>query len=286
MAWCQYHHHKQGQPHTVVGDLRIHPALWSPQLENHRDLLVWLPPSYQGSHRGYPVLYMMDGQNLFDAHTSYVGEWGVDEAMMALCAEGLEAIIVGIPNMGVERIHEYGPWPTHDDQGGRGDTFLDFVANTVKPLVDGDFRTWPEPEATGIMGSSMGGLISLYAFFQQPTVFGYAGVMSPSLWFAHQGILRTIRRSEWHPGRIYLDMGTQEGQVPRGWRGRLMAFARKDGPIYDLRRARSALQKKGYRVGEQLMYLEDKGGRHNEGDWRRRFPEAFRFFVDGIPRVI
>jgi hypothetical protein len=98
------------QPHTVVGDLRVLPQVHSPQLGNERDVLVWLPPSYAQGERRYPVIYMHDGQNLFDAHTGYSGEWGVDETLTALAPEGLEAIVVGLPNAGQARSLEYNPY--------------------------------------------------------------------------------------------------------------------------------------------------------------------------------
>ena len=143
--------------HTVVGDLRVQRGVRSPQLNNARDVLLWLPPSYNESSRHYAVLYMHDAQNLFDEYTSYIGEWRLDETMLALSAEGLEAIVVGLPNMQDMRRVEYNPYPP-----GRGDDYMRFIVETVKPLIDRDFRTLPDAQHTGIAGSSMGGLISLY----------------------------------------------------------------------------------------------------------------------------
>src|SRR5262245_44761431 len=166
--------------HTVVGTLKTLEGVYSPQLGNRRTLYVHLPPSYDTAGRRYPVLYMQDGQNLFDEPLSYAGEWRVDETMAALSDEGIEAIVVGIQNMGARRIDEYSPFRDRRlRKGGRGDQYLSFVARTVKPLIDRDFRTLPERATTGILGSSMGGLISLYAFFACPEVFGFAGAMSP-----------------------------------------------------------------------------------------------------------
>ena len=175
IAWLDYHDHYTSRPdHRISGIVRVAPQLPSPQLGNRRDLLVYLPPSYHRTTRRYPVIYMHDGQNLFDHATSYAGEWGVDETMEMLAhTEGLEAIIVVIPTAGPQRLAEYTPF--HDGRlgGGRGDDYLAFIVDTVKPLIDGNFRTLPNRRYTGIMGSSLGGLISLYAFFQRPTAVSY-----------------------------------------------------------------------------------------------------------------
>lgn len=165
--------------HTVVGTIKILEQLYSRQLDNRRSIMVYLPPSYNSSDQRYPVLYMHDGQNLFDAKTSYVGEWQVDETMERLSREGLEAIVVGIPNMGEQRMSEYSASKSVKyGAEGQGRRYLAFLCETVKPLIDQDFRTKPEREHTGTMGSSMGGLISLFAFFHRHETFGFAGIMS------------------------------------------------------------------------------------------------------------
>jgi predicted alpha/beta superfamily hydrolase len=160
---------------------------YSPQLDNRRDILIRLPPSYGRSSRRFAVLYFQDGQNLFDSATSYAGDWGLQRVVVAAARRGIEAILVGIPNMGIERLDEYSPFADPKEGGGAGDRYLDFVVETLKPAIDREFRTRPEPAHTGIVGSSMGGLISLYAFFREPSTFGSAGVLSPSLWFAGAG---------------------------------------------------------------------------------------------------
>src|SRR5689334_23384391 len=109
-AWHSYLDGKDAAKHTVSGTVMVLDSVYSPQLDNHRDILVYLPRTYQSSTQRYPVLYMHDGQNLFDAATSYAGEWHVDETLEALSDEGIEAIVVGVPNMGVERIHELSPF--------------------------------------------------------------------------------------------------------------------------------------------------------------------------------
>src|SRR3954469_17512189 len=206
------YHMTAEEGHTVVGTVMVLGGVESPQLGNQRDLLVYLPPSYGQGDRRYPVIYMHDGQNLFDRATSFGEEWEVDQTLEEVSGEGLETIVVGIPNTG-ERLDEYSPF--HDrkhGQGGNGDAYLDFIVRTVKPVIDRDFRTRPERECTGIAGSSMGGLISLYAFFRRSDVFGFAGVMSPALWFANGAIFDYMSTVAFAPGRLYLDVGTKEGE--------------------------------------------------------------------------
>jgi predicted alpha/beta superfamily hydrolase len=248
-------------------------ALWSPQLHNHRDILVWLPPDYYASARRYPVFYMHDGQNLFDQYTSFVGEWRVDETMQTLSFQGFPAIIVGIPNMGAQRVLEYSPFNDPRFGKGQGDHYLAFVADTVKPLIDAHFKTMPEREHTATLGSSMGGLISLYGFFKRSDVFGAVGSMSPSLWYAQRAIFTYISRATFQPGTVYLDIGGQEGPVSAHAHGQ---------PNMMLRAARDMeqlLRRKGYRPQSDLLYVEAPDAGHNEAAWAERMPEALRFLI-------
>lgn len=272
-----YTHHNNGH-HTVVGTLKVARDIESPQLHNRRDILVYLPPSYEKSDRRYPVLYMHDGQNLFDHVTSYAGEWRVDETMESLSQEeGLEAIVVGIPNMGGRRLDEYSPFTAPRYSAGLGDLYLAFIANSVKPLIDGHFRTRPEKSHTGIMGSSMGGLISLYAFFRQPTIFGFAGVMSPSLWFAQSAIFPYIEAAPFHPGKIYLDAGTRE--FGDSW-PEVMTLRTRSRRYYGrVRHLKRILARKGYRPVHDLLHVEGRGDDHSEAAWAKRLPGAIRFFL-------
>lgn len=249
--------------HSVVGTVKLLPKLWSPQLGNERDILVYLPPSYQHTDRRYPVIYMHDGQNLFDQATAFSCEWGVDETLEATSRYGLEAIVVGIPNMGVERCNEYSPFTDPRHGGGCGDEYLQFIVDTVKPIIDRDFRTLSDRENTGILGSSMGGLISLYAFFQQPSVFGFAGVLSPALWFGDRAIFEFVERADVVPGTIYLDVGTEEGAVT----------------LADTRRMRDLLQQKGYVAACDLHYVEDVGAHHCEAAWAARLHDALYYVL-------
>ena len=197
---------------------RVLSGVWSPQRDTHRDIDVFLPPSYKRTRRRYPVVYMQDGQNLADPHRAFGGNtWELPHAMATLASRGIEAIVVAVPNMGEERLREYSPFFDPRHGGGDGDAYLAYLERTVKPLVDRRFRTRPEREATGIFGSSMGALISLYGFFRAPDTFGFVGAMSPSLWFAGRAMLTYIENDGSPGGRIYFDTGTEEGA---GWLGR------------------------------------------------------------------
>jgi predicted alpha/beta superfamily hydrolase len=244
--------------------LEILADVHSPELDNRRDVLVYLPPSYRRSRRSFPVLYMQDGQNLFDPATSFAGDWGLGRAMGAAARRGVEAIVVGIPNMGEARLDEYSPY--HDDTargGGRGDAYALFMAHTLKGLVDRRFRTLPSREHTIVAGSSMGGLISLYSLFRHPDTFGAAGVLSPSLWFAGGAIFSAIERSEPVPTRIFLDIGVSEGPEH----------------VANARRLRDILHAKGYRPEHDLRYRESRSGGHDERSWGRRFARALPFLL-------
>ncbi len=153
-----------------------------PQLgDRERTIRVFLPRNYFLTDRNFPVLYMQDGQNLFDPETAFGGrDWQIARIMdkMPLAKQ---LIIVGIDNGEEHRINEYAPFET-EDGGGEGDAYLQFIADTLKPFIDNEYRTMPQQEATGIAGSSMGGLISFYAGLRFGGIFGKIGVMSPALW--------------------------------------------------------------------------------------------------------
>ncbi len=280
--WQDYAVKHPGREHTVKGTLKLLEGFHSPQLDNERDLLVYLPSSYERGNRRYPVLYMHDGQNLFDAATSYAGEWQVDETMEDLGKDGLEAIVVGVPNTGQSRLDEYSPFRHPGLGGGKGDQYLDFLVQEIKPLIDAEYRTRPGREHTGIMGSSMGGLNALYAFFYEPKVFGFAGVMSPALWFGKGAIYSYIEKADFTPGRLYLDAGTREhGGDSKFWITMLIQSRRYYASV---RRMQRLLVKKGYRPRRDLLYVEEKWARHEEKAWARRFPEAMRVFLNGNQR--
>ena len=277
VSWESYYDWRREDYHTVVGDVRIMERVWSPQLKNRRNLLVYLPPSYaEEKARRYPVVYMHDGQNLFDQRTAFDQEWRVDETMERLSRDGLEAIVVGIPNTGGQRLAEYSPFDDNYHGKGRGHLYLSFLLETVKPMIDRDFRTLPGREHTGTIGSSMGGLISLYAFFSHGDVFSFAGAMSPSLWFAGSSMFRYVKHAPYVDGRLYLDVGTRE---LGGSRADREARSRSRRYYASVRRLQRLLVKKGYRPRRNLLVVEEKWAGHNEPAWAGRLPAALRFLL-------
>ncbi len=247
--------------------LRVARGVTSRELRTTRDLVVALPPSYATGSRRYPVLYMQDGQNLFDPGTSHAGDWGLPAALDALADRGVEALVVGIPNSGRRRSYEYSPFrDAIHGGGGGGDRYLGFLVQTVKPLIDRSFRTLPERARTVIAGSSLGGLISLYALWRHAEVFGAAGVLSPALWFADRAMLRYAERTAPRlPGRIYLDVGTAEGEEA----------------VADARALREILTRPGFARCIELAWVEEEGAGHDEAAWGRRFREAMPFLLGG-----
>jgi predicted alpha/beta superfamily hydrolase len=232
-------------------------------LGGEREVLVALPPAPVRPGRRFPVVYMHDGQNLFDPDTSYAGDWGVGGTLAHYARRGRYAIVVAVYNGRERRIEEYGPFVDPVRGGGGGDHYLDFVAGTLKPLVDAAFPTLPGREFTVIAGSSMGGLLSLYAHFRRPEVFGACGVLSPSLWFADGAIYDYISHAPAVGGRIYLDVGTEEGEEE----------------LADARRLRDLLLERGYRLGMNLRYVEDAGADHHESWWGPRLRDALPFLL-------
>ena len=228
----------------------------SPQLGNSRTLLIYLPPSYrENSLKRYPVLYMHDGQNLFDAATSAFGvEWQVDENIDSGVAGGRidEVIVVGIYNT-ANRIWEYTPCCDATYGGGGADVYERFLIDTVKPFVDRSFRTLPGKDTTAIMGSSLGGLVSFYVARRNPGVFGKAGCMSSLFWWNEQALTVTVEQSTVHvPVKLYLDAGTSN-----------------DG-LAETTRMDSALLGDGYVQGQDLDFFVAQGGSHNEASWAAR----------------
>jgi predicted alpha/beta superfamily hydrolase len=251
----------------LAGTRRVLARVWSPQLENQRDVDVFLPPSYARTRRRYPVIYMQDGQNLADPERAFAGTWDLLRALDNLARRGLEVIVVGVPNSGAERLREYSPFADARHGGGGGDAYLAFIERTLKPLIDRRVRTRPEREATGIFGSSMGGLISLYSFFRAPETFGFVGAMSPSLWFGNRAIIDYIEKDGRPPGRIYVDAGTEEGPTT----------------MSDASQLAVVLERKGYVAGESMLFAEVEGGRHEEAHWAERLAPALEFLLMGVP---
>ena len=245
--------------HPQDSQLRRHERFHSEFLAHDRDVLVWLPPGYDWTERRYPVLYMHDGQNLFEPDTAFTkGEhWRIGETATTLIAAGrIEApIIVGIYNTGEARVDEYTPTDDVKLGGGLADDYGRLIVDELKPLIDRTYRTRSDRESTGIAGSSLGGLVSLHLAFSHPAVFGRAAALSPSVWWGRKAILKTIRQSRAKPPlRLWVDMGTAEGR--RG--------------LDDARLLKAALVGVGFVVGGDLHYAEYEGATHSEQAWSER----------------
>jgi len=277
---------------TLTGDIRRHDSFHSAILDNDRTLLVYLPPGYtrggynpgstpgyeEDDDRRYPVLYMHDGQNLFDASTSFAGvEWGVDEAAQRLIEAGTiePIIIVGIYN-NADRMTEYTPRPA----GEKGDAYARFVVEEVKPFIDQTYRTDPSREKTGVAGSSLGGLISLYMVWAHADTFGRCGGVSPSLWWSDRWLPRQWGAADpgWMAGaRIWIDMGTLEGRadpqaaVPPDGLPAVSSF------VADARELAGLLEAGGLKRGVGYEYLEVEGGKHNEQAWSDRIDRILTY---------
>jgi predicted alpha/beta superfamily hydrolase len=258
--------------HTLTGNIKRHRAFPSKVLGNRRDVLVYLPPGYRRfSKTRYPVLYLHDGQNVFDAATSFAGvEWGVDETAQRLIQRNLvePLIIVAVANTGEERIHEYAPTPGVIETKGKrkkrsrglARVYGQFLIEELKPYIDKKYRTKPEPEFTGLGGSSLGGLVTLAIGILFPQTFTRLLVMSPSIWWDDFAIYRLVDTIEEKPDlRIWLDTGTAEPGWERG------------------RQLRDRLVEKGWRLNSDLIYTEIEGAEHTEAAWAARVDPSLRF---------
>jgi predicted alpha/beta superfamily hydrolase len=258
----------------VAGDLRMHPFR-SRVFNNQRMLRVWLPPGYddrKNRSRRYPVFYLNDGQNLFDSSTAFGGvEWQVDDTAERLIREQRiePLIIVGIDNAQENRIREYVPFRAADIPARAvvGKNYPEFLLDEIVPFIRKRYRVAFGPESTGLGGSSLGGLISLYTAMTRPRVFGRLLIESPSLFIGARRILRESARVKRWPERIYLGVGTRElGDDP----------ARNQKVVEDVRVLEHILRNAGL-SGDRLEVDIDEGASHSESAWARRFPEALAF---------
>jgi predicted alpha/beta superfamily hydrolase len=236
-------------------------------LRNKRDLIVYLPPGYDAHlARSFPVLYLHDGQNLFDGATSFIPgmDWHVgqtaDDHIQKGSVEPL--IIVGIYNTGKTRLGEYTPTRMPRLGGGRANRYAKFLLEEVRPFVNKQYRAELAPENTGIGGSSLGGLVSLYVGLKEPKIFGKIAALSPSVWWNERVILRFAATAPVQPlPCIWLDIGTREG--PR--------------IVDDVERFRDILIHKGWHPGSNLHYERVEGAEHNEAAWARRVGPFLEF---------
>lgn len=250
------------RPRLSTASRQVHiidTAFWIPQLKRTRRIWIYLPKNYNAAPNTgdkFPVLYMHDGQNVFDESTSFSGEWGVDDFFDTTASA---PIVVAIDNGGDRRLNEYN---THDNARfgkGEGNAYIDFIVKTLKPYIDKHYRTHRDRQHTYIAGSSMGGLISLTAILKYPKVFGGAGIFSPSIWISRTEILNDIKKkAKKVSGHIYFFAGKQEGEtmVPN----MLAAFE----AFQDKSRARIT------------AVIRDEG-KHHESTWRKEFPQAYEW---------
>jgi predicted alpha/beta superfamily hydrolase len=257
---------------TAQQNVSILPALEMRALKRQRTVRIYLPASYAlptnngETAKRYPVLYMHDGQNLFDDATSYVGEWGVDETLNALAqSHGLELIVVGVDHGGEKRMPELNPFDSAEFGNGEGDAYLDFLVGELKPLIDQNYRTLPERANTAIMGSSMGGLISHYALARHPQIFSRAGIFSPAYWAGPQIFPMAEQQPLPPDARLYLLMGGQEGE----------------GMVKGLDAMRATLAAQHPAENWQAKLVPE--GIHNEGFWRAEFAEAVLWLFSQQP---
>lgn len=231
-----------------------------PQLGRQRRVWIYLPAGYSTSKRKYPVIYMHDGQNLFDAYTSGYGEWGIDEILDKL-SDNNECIVVGVDHGGDYRITEYDPYDSKYGKG-RGGDYVDFLAKTLKPYIDARYRTQSDAVHTTIAGSSMGGLISMYAAVKYPDVFGNAGIFSPAFWIAPQ--IYTFAQQQKLPAksRFYFVCGDAES----------------DSMTADMQKMVDILRSKGKDKAKTPVVII-KGAGHNEKQWNGDFPGFYYWLM-------
>ncbi len=260
--------HAPREGRTLTGDVRVVAGFRSHVLDNERDVHVWLPPDYEQNDpaRRFPVLYLHDGQNVFDTSTSFAGaEWGVDETAERLVHERriVPPIIVAIDHAGERRADEFAPTrDPHRQAGGHADLYGRFLVEELKPYVDAAFRTHPDAPHTAVGGSSLGGLVTLHLGLQHPDVFGMLAVLSPSLWWDRRALLARVQAlPERLPWRIWLDVGTAEGR----------------DTLRNARALHAVLRRKGWVTGEDLHYREAPDAQHSESAWAARVPDLLEF---------
>lgn len=251
----------QKKQHTLSSNVKILSENFNlPQLKTTRKIWIYLPPDYATSSQKYPVIYMHDGQNLFDNATSFSGEWGVDETMNQLSEQHkFSAIIVGIDNGGDSRLDEYSPWKNKKyNKGGEGEAYVEFLVKTLKPYIDKRYRTLPQAKNTGLIGSSMGGLISFYAGVKYPKTFGKIGIFSPAFWFVSKDLQLFTNQNNKHlkNSKFYFVAGAHEDE----------------GLTKEIDTIENILLKSVPK--DNISTKIDEDGTHSENYWRREFSNA------------
>jgi len=258
--------------HTATDNVSIlTDSFFIPQFKRYRRIWIYLPPDYQQTNDSFPVIYMHDGQNLFDAATSFSGEWNADESTNELIASGKqENIIVGIDNGGIERINELTPYTNSQYGGGSGELYLNFIVDNLKPYIDSVYRTKKQRENTTIWGSSLGGLISLYGVLKYNNVFGKAGIYSPSLWF-NDSIYRLAENFTYTQSTfIYFLAGGQEGDGTLG---------------QQCQKYINILKSKGF-SDKELKLKEVASGAHNEAFWRSQYKDTYNWLFPSTTNIL
>ena len=265
--------------HTVVGWLEVIP-FESKIFHNTRMLRVLVPANYfspRNAHRSYPVLYMQDGQNLFDEATSNSGEWHVDETVEHLVGSFKipPMFVVGIDYAGAERSFEYLPYPNPHSQQPRardanevhGKDYVKFLLTEVMPFIEKKYRVSRGAANTGIGGSSYGGDISLYTVLEHPGIFGHVLIESPVLWIGDDQLIKDCEKAKQLPPKMYLGIGTAEttDQQP------------SDEIVKSVEELETVLRKKGMGPSRLKVVVDEAGAQHNESAWSRRLPEALLF---------
>jgi len=258
---------RRPRPPVKPGKVFTTPPQDVPPLGRKLPLSVYLPPDYETSSYRYPVAYMFDGQNLFGDEGSFAGGWHMHRALDVRASRGrLVPVVVGVHHGGETRSQELSPWPPEEGEKAEGDALLEWVTGDLRALVEKEVRVSPHRSHRLIGGSSLGGLLALYAFFKRQDLFGRALVMSPALWVQDGEIYRHVAQAHaWGDLRLYLDCGGRE------------AFG------YSIQHAEwmsDLLERKGFVKGEHFMWRPDARGVHNERSWRRRLPKALRFLYD------
>jgi predicted alpha/beta superfamily hydrolase len=253
------------KPYTALPQVKIiDTAFKMPELNRTRRIWVYLPKGYSSSTKTYPVVYMNDGQNLFNEQTAPFGEWGVDECLDSLQTKyNKECIIVGIDNSTEKRMTEYNPYDDAKFGKGEGKQYIEFIVKTLKPFVDSKYRTKKDVANTSIVGSSMGGLISWYGITQYPNVFGAAGIFSPSFWLTPQAYLDAAA-TDWDAAlkpRLFFYAGGKESATM----------------VDDTKRMAAEVGKK--HASSQVTTLIAPLGQHNEKAWREELPVFFKWLL-------
>lgn len=253
--------HFPKKPKVSTASKNVHlvdTSFYIPQLLRYRRVMIYLPESYNRSNKTYPVLYMHDGQNVFDEITAFAGEWGVDEALDTMNAQYGETIVVTIDNSSEKRINEYCPYDMQQFGKGEGNQYVDFLVHTLMPYINRHYKTKRSAKYTSIAGSSMGGLISFYALLKYPNKFGAAGVFSPAFWVAPALKEDIEKKAKKVKGRMYFFAGKQESEH---------MVTDMLGVFEQMTRLSKA----------DITTVIRAEGKHDEATWRHEFPIFYQW---------